>query len=595
MTAISPFLIWTALGLFQGPGDEAQAAADRHERTARWLAVELAARVEPPAAVELDRALMESWAATCRGAGLRGLVLAVREREGASIDLGALAEVCRAHGLALGLDFAQPSPRELRGALEACGELFELRFEGLADASLVALARELRPAATIVAERGPDASLRRAGPGFEIAAPLETPELPAPAVDGIDGVGQLQALLALVDASVGWGANLLIELELDSAGQPSAEQRQRLLAMRRAREASAPEDVAAGRRASASNVRGGLPEFGPAMALDDDPGTYWTPEQAVSAARIEVFFDAPAWVDRVELAEPAELLGRIESFALEAVSDGALRSVAKGGRIGSSRVLRFPALHAGAMRLSITRSSAAPAVSRLAVFRAQPRVAIEPRAPIFLDATAVRLIPDLPGAAVHYTLDGREPTAVSPRFERPFRIEGSLELRAIAFLQGARSPFIESRAFERIGEESLKPALHLFREPSPGIAWRRFGPRAVRLDELGELEPVASGVNESLAVEEPSGVAVELRGYLRIPTDGVFGFQVVGGGRGLLEIDRERVLAGESAQAQGWIGLRGGWHALRLVVIANAGERPRLEMQGLERPPASIPPDWLGH
>ncbi|MCB9306580.1 MAG: glycoside hydrolase family 92 protein [Lewinellaceae bacterium] len=45
-----------------------------------------------------------------------------------------------------------------------------------------------------------------------------------------------------------------------------------------------------------------------------------------------------------------------------------------------------------------------------------------------------------PGASIHYTLDGAEPDAKSPRFSRPFRIDHTLTLKAVAIGKAGKSP-----------------------------------------------------------------------------------------------------------------------------------------------------------
>lgn len=50
-------------------------------------------------------------------------------------------------------------------------------------------------------------------------------------------------------------------------------------------------------------------------------------------------------------------------------------------------------------------------------------------------------------AAIHYTLDGSQPTATSPKFEKPFTLDAQAEIRAIAIKAGLTDSRISSRVY----------------------------------------------------------------------------------------------------------------------------------------------------
>src|SRR5690606_30448360 len=54
----------------------------------------------------------------------------------------------------------------------------------------------------------------------------------------------------------------------------------------------------------------------------------------------------------------------------------------------------------------------------------------------FHDTLTVSLSSATPGAAIHYTLNGNLPTANTPLYEGPIRIDSTVTLRAIAFREG---------------------------------------------------------------------------------------------------------------------------------------------------------------
>ncbi len=69
---------------------------------------------------------------------------------------------------------------------------------------------------------------------------------------------------------------------------------------------------------------------------------------------------------------------------------------------------------------------------------------------VFQERTQVELASPLPGAAIHYTLDGSLPTAASPRFKAPIDLQESATLTFIAYAVGLpASPVVETR-FKRM-------------------------------------------------------------------------------------------------------------------------------------------------
>jgi hypothetical protein len=100
-----------------------------------------------------------------------------------------------------------------------------------------------------------------------------------------------------------------------------------------------------------------------------------------------------------------------------------------------------------------------------------PRVAtgmnVFQRAVYYKDRTEVVLEARTPGAAIHYTLDGSEPTVQSPVYAGPVTLTRSATVRALAVEHGRQSVASPAVRFERlsgIGDVDVRP------EPAPEYA-----------------------------------------------------------------------------------------------------------------------------
>jgi len=183
-----------------------------------------------------------------------------------------------------------------------------------------------------------------------------------------DEVKSVEALLEIWHRSVGRGANLLLNLPVDTRGLVHENDARRLIEWRAALDRIYAHDLASGARTSASNVRGGHRAYGPEKVLDDDPATYWATDDDVREAELVLSFAQPVRCDRVRLEEPLFLGQRIRSFALEAEGPDGWHPVAAGTTVGARKILTFEPLEARALRVRILEARAAPALSRVRVF-----------------------------------------------------------------------------------------------------------------------------------------------------------------------------------------------------------------------------------
>ena len=191
--------------------------------------------------------------------------------------------------------------------------------------------------------------------------------------------------------------------------------------------------------------------------------------------------------------------------------------------------------------------------------------------PRFFDGSfTAELLCRTPGARIHYTLDGSEPTEASARYEGPFPILKDCILKARAFKPGcAPSPLLQSRVF---------PIDYI---PAVSAGGLQAGCRYTyhRGMFLRTAQVLASPVADSGTLPAPSiqGAPDEdhfgfiFEGYLDVPEEGLWEFAVTSDDGAVLEIDGHLAVNGDGSHANytatGHIALRKGLHAFRLLYL----------------------------
>ena len=187
-----------------------------------------------------------------------------------------------------------------------------------------------------------------------------------------EAVKSADELLELWYASVGRNANLLLNLPVDRRGLVHENDAARLLELRQRLDSIFRDDLARGRPARASDVRGGSSRFAAARAVDGDPSTYWACDDGVTRATLSLTFDPPVTLDHVVLGEFIALGQRVKRFSIWARYADMEHELAQGTTIGRKRILRFEPVQAAELFLRVEEARACPAIATLQAFRAPP-------------------------------------------------------------------------------------------------------------------------------------------------------------------------------------------------------------------------------
>jgi alpha-L-fucosidase len=176
-------------------------------------------------------------------------------------------------------------------------------------------------------------------------------------------------LMDLYHLSVGRGASFLLNVPPDRRGLLGENDVASLRAFGERLRKTFDENLAAGSKASASNVRGKNHAYRAANLLDGSRETYWATDDSLTSAEAIVEFRQPVALNVIRLRENIGLGQRVDGFALDVWHEGAWQDFGKGTSIGSCRLIKSPSVVSAAkVRLRITAASACPAISELGVF-----------------------------------------------------------------------------------------------------------------------------------------------------------------------------------------------------------------------------------
>jgi len=122
--------------------------------------------------------------------------------------------------------------------------------------------------------------------------------------------------------------------------------------------------VAAGKKATASNVFRNDPQFSPDKAFDDDFETRWGCDWGTKAAWLEVDLEKPTAFDHALLSEP---YGRVAEFELQCKEGDGWRTFFRGAKIGDRLAVTFPPVTARFVRLSL-KTTEGPSIWEFQLF-----------------------------------------------------------------------------------------------------------------------------------------------------------------------------------------------------------------------------------
>jgi alpha-L-fucosidase len=184
------------------------------------------------------------------------------------------------------------------------------------------------------------------------------------------GVKQPAELMKLYYRSVGLGGALLLNVPPDRRGLLSEPDAASLRSFGELLRATFAVNLAAGAKATASNVRGGSSRFDPRHMLDGDRTTCWTTDDGAPSPEVVFDLGRPVTFNVIRLRENIALGQRVDAVTLDAGDGDTWTPIAAATSIGSCRLIRTARdITARRIRLRIERAAACPALAEFGLFR----------------------------------------------------------------------------------------------------------------------------------------------------------------------------------------------------------------------------------
>jgi hexosaminidase len=144
---------------------------------------------------------------------------------------------------------------------------------------------------------------------------------------------------------------------------------------------------------------------------------------------------------------------------------------------------------------------------------------------IFMDQANVDLSNPWPFAAIHYTLDGSDPTVDSPVYTGPLTVASTTTLKAFVFLKDGRHGPVKIALFEKA--EPIDAFNVDTTQLKSGLSYQYYGKTVSKVEQLKKLEPENTGVVSQIEFPEESSkglFGLALSGYFYAPETTVYTF-----------------------------------------------------------------------
>ncbi|MBX7170531.1 MAG: family 20 glycosylhydrolase [Pyrinomonadaceae bacterium] len=199
------------------------------------------------------------------------------------------------------------------------------------------------------------------------------------------------------------------------------------------------------------------------------------------------------------------------------------------------------------------------------------------------DKAKIELISPAPTAKIFYTLDGSDPTEKAAEykgaFEIPLNQNEKKELKTIVMVPTGRKSSIYAATILR---RPYLEAVNL-ETKKDGVTFAFYKNSFKSVGEMDSATPTETGETRSLGLQqfskktdlkEPFGVIYE--GFVNVPNDGIYDFQLNADDGAVLQIDGETVVDNDglhTAQIKsGVVPLRKGFHRFKLKYFQGSGD-----------------------
>jgi alpha-L-fucosidase len=169
-------------------------------------------------------------------------------------------------------------------------------------------------------------------------------------------------------SSVGRGSNLLLNIPPDKRGLIHENDVNSLISWKKMIDEAFSVNLAATADITASTTRANSSKFSIRNVKDADPSTYWTTDDDIKNANIEINFGNYQTLHYLLLQEYLPLGQRINSFSVEYAKGEEWVKIADATTVGYKRIIPLGGVNAKTLRIKIRDSKACPILSAIQVY-----------------------------------------------------------------------------------------------------------------------------------------------------------------------------------------------------------------------------------
>ena len=175
-------------------------------------------------------------------------------------------------------------------------------------------------------------------------------------------------LVDLYFRSVGRNSLILLNIPPDTRGRFHENDVASVLKFNQNLQSIFANDFAAGRPATASNVRAADTVFAASHVTDNHPESYWATDDGITTGWVEIDLGAPHTFNIICLQEQIRLGQRVVKHSIQILEGTTWRTIVSGTTIGHKRLHGIAPATAQRVRLSIDESLACPTILRVSLY-----------------------------------------------------------------------------------------------------------------------------------------------------------------------------------------------------------------------------------
>lgn len=162
----------------------------------------------------------------------------------------------------------------------------------------------------------------------------------------------------------------------------------------------------------------------------------------------------------------------------------------------------------------------------------------------FAETTTVDIACAADEAAIHYTLNGSDPTAQSPKFEKPIALSATTTVKARTILANERQSDVAVREVRKlVAHEAVNVS-----DVEPGVLYRDYLGMFTKVPDVATLMEMKVGTTPAIgldAIPRADGFCRAFEGFISAPADGLYTFFVTSDDGSLLRMGNELVVSND--------------------------------------------------